>query len=74
MLTTTVSRAFPLLFNKTIFSQPLIYLCRNYTCQSPTNNVDTIITIDQILKNQLKLIEVTIIKLFSRFIIITDFV
>jgi len=37
------NNVFPLLSNKQVFSQPLIYLCRNYTCQSPTNNVDTII-------------------------------
>ncbi|MEP6594826.1 MAG: thioredoxin domain-containing protein, partial [Ginsengibacter sp.] len=36
----TAGGAFPLLSNKTVFSQPLIYLCRNYICQSPTNNVD----------------------------------
>jgi uncharacterized protein YyaL (SSP411 family) len=46
---TTGSGAFPLLSNKTVFSQPLIYLCRNYTCQSPSDNADMII--DQITKN-----------------------
>ena len=46
---TTESDVFPLLSNKTVFSQPLMYLCRNYTCQLPTNNID--IVIDQIRKN-----------------------
>jgi uncharacterized protein YyaL (SSP411 family) len=34
---------FPLLLNKESSSQPLIYLCRNYTCQSPTKDVGVIV-------------------------------
>ena len=41
--------AFPLLSNKTAIQQPLIYLCRNYTCQLPHTNVET--TIDELKKH-----------------------
>ncbi|MEO6453999.1 MAG: thioredoxin domain-containing protein [Ginsengibacter sp.] len=37
---------FPLLSNKTALQEPLVYLCRNYSCSSPQKNLDMII--DQI--------------------------
>ena len=37
------SKQFPLLLNKADYVQPHIYLCRNYTCQLPTDNVKTVI-------------------------------
>ncbi len=35
--------AFPLLQNRDIISEPLIYLCRNYTCKLPNKNVQVIL-------------------------------
>jgi uncharacterized protein YyaL (SSP411 family) len=37
------NKQFPLLLNKTGKVQPRIYLCRNYTCQLPTDDVKTVI-------------------------------
>ncbi|MBA2563473.1 MAG: hypothetical protein H0V14_11295, partial [Chitinophagaceae bacterium] len=34
---------FPLLQNKDIISEPLIYLCRNYTCKLPNKDVKVIL-------------------------------
>ena len=34
---------YPLISQKSIFSQPLVYLCRNYTCMVPLDNVPSII-------------------------------
>ncbi len=35
---------YPLLAQKCISPKPLIYLCRNYTCQAPTDDIASIIT------------------------------
>ena len=42
--------AFPLLQNKDATGEPLIYLCRNYTCKLP--NKDIMVILEQIRKNQ----------------------
>jgi uncharacterized protein YyaL (SSP411 family) len=34
---------FPLLYNKPAGDSPLIFLCKNYTCQPPVNEIDTIV-------------------------------
>jgi hypothetical protein len=38
-----VENKYPLLAQKNISGQPLLYLCRNYTCKIPVNNVRSII-------------------------------
>ena len=38
-----IEKEYPLLSQKSISSQPLLYLCRNYTCKVPVNNVPAII-------------------------------
>ena len=40
---------FPLIAKKSISNQPLVYLCRNYTCQAPVENVPSIT--NQIVNN-----------------------
>lgn len=40
---------YPLLAQKSVSTKPLIYLCRNYTCQSPVDNIPSII--NQIVNN-----------------------
>ena len=40
---------YPLLSNKSSSTQPLIYLCRNYTCRAPEDNAEAILY--QIVKN-----------------------
>lgn len=34
---------FPLLFNRPVEDFPLIFLCKNYSCQLPVNEVDTLV-------------------------------
>lgn len=34
---------YPLISKKSISNQPFIYLCRNYTCQAPVDNVQSIV-------------------------------
>lgn len=41
--------AYPLLAKKSNSSQPLIYLCSNYTCQSPSDNLRSVV--NQIVNN-----------------------
>ena len=41
--TETETDDYPLLAQKGISAEPMIYLCRNYACQSPVNNVNTIV-------------------------------
>jgi hypothetical protein len=40
---------YPLISQKTVSSQPFIYLCRNYTCQAPVDNIQSILA--QIVNN-----------------------
>jgi hypothetical protein len=40
---------YPLIAQKSISSQPLVYLCRNYTCLAPVDNIPSII--NQIVNN-----------------------
>ncbi|MDB5222948.1 MAG: thioredoxin protein [Chitinophagaceae bacterium] len=40
---------YPLLSQKSISTQPIIYLCRNYTCQAPVGDIPSII--NQIVNN-----------------------
>lgn len=40
---TSAEVAFPLLQNRDIISEPVIYLCRNYTCKSPNKHVEVIL-------------------------------
>ncbi|HUR09742.1 MAG TPA: hypothetical protein VM012_00130, partial [Flavitalea sp.] len=37
------SKDFPLLDNKPYTSEPKLYLCKNYSCQSPVTEIDTLI-------------------------------
>ena len=40
---------YPLIKQKSISKQPLVYLCRNYTCQVPVDNIAEIV--NQIVNN-----------------------
>ena len=40
---TEANDTYPLLALKSISTQPLIYLCRNYTCNSPLDNITSIV-------------------------------
>ena len=42
-------KKYPLIAQKSISSQPLVYLCRNYTCLSPVDNIPSIT--NQIVNN-----------------------
>ena len=36
--------AYPLFIHKPVSDKPIIYLCRNYTCQVPVENIETIVS------------------------------
>ena len=38
-----IENKYPLLAQKSISTQPLVYLCRNYTCKVPVDNVQSVI-------------------------------